>query len=591
MRLTTLTIKNFKGIDESGVRIIFAPITLLFGPNNAGKSTVIQALHLAREVLCNNNPDPDRVEGGGESINLGGFKEFAHKHDLHRTVSIGLEIDLEGKDLPSFVRHEAMKWQEVQEFFEEYGHAKHEGEKCPYWEKLEALSQLGLSGTSWGTAQEALNRVSSIGVEIGLSWGMATKRPFVSSYIVTMDGIELGAISCKENGPQLFEGIEFSHFLSPQEKDQCRQYIKVHLQSGQDDDEALENDVILPEVVELLSGIIDFDATWETLTPGSTCSDYCQAEPDIINPELKGSALPLWDSPLDVSEITASKICESFISSLLVGPGLLLRELLQKQLLYIGPLRAIPSRNFLPAKTVVHDRWANGLAAWDVLATATDEQLEEVNRRLNSHDFLTTDYNIVRKRILPLDAYGPLALALRQSLLEDFDENSLPLLRTFLEQSPEIRVALRNDNAGVEVEPHDMGTGISQIIPIVVATAFPKRDAVIAIEQPELHIHPAWQTALGDIFIQAVHKENPPAFLLETHSEHLLLRLLRRIRNTHKGAATEFTRLSHSDLAVHWIGTYEGRTEIYRLGLDEDGSFNTPWPEGFFDERGEELFG
>ena len=96
---------------------------------------------------------------------------------------------------------------------------------------------------------------------------------------------------------------------------------------------------------------------------------------------------------------------------------------------------------------------------------------------------------------------------------------------------------------------------------------------------------------MGDIFIQAIAKENPPIFLLETHSEHLLLRLLRRIRNTHKGTAAESTRLAHTDIAVHWIGTYEGRTEIYRLGLDEDGSFNTPWPEGFFDERGEELFG
>lgn len=591
MRLTALTLKNFKGIDERGVRIDFAPITLLFGPNNAGKSTVIQALHLAREVLYNNNFDPDRVEGGGESINLGGFKEFVHKHDLHRTVSIGLEIDLEGRDLPPFVRLEAMKWQELQELFDEYGHVKHKDEKCPYWEKLEALSQSGLSGTSWGFAQEALNRVSSIRVELGLSWGMATKRPFVSNYTIAIDGIALGGISCKESGPQLFEGIEFSRLLSSQEKDQCRQYIKVNFQSDENNDEAGDGNVELPGLVELLSGIINFDATWETLAPGSTCSDYCQAEPEIINPELKGSALPLWDSPLDVSEITASKVCESFLSSLLVGPGLLLRELLQKQLLYIGPLRAIPPRNFSPVKTVVHDRWANGMATWDMLATATNDQLKAVNHRLNSPDFLTTGYTVARKRSLPLDADGPLALALRRSLLEDFDENSLPLLRAFLEQSPEIRILLHNENTGVEVEPQDMGVGISQIIPTVVAAVFPKRDAIIAIEQPELHIHPAWQTALGDIFIQAVHKENPPVFLLETHSEHLLLRLLRRIRNTYKGIASEGISLSHTDLAVHWIGTYDGRTEIYRLGLDEDGSFNTPWPEGFFDERGEELFG
>jgi Uncharacterized conserved protein len=54
MRITSLTIKNFKGIDEQGVRIALAPITLLFGPNNAGKSTVMQALYLTREAFCRN---------------------------------------------------------------------------------------------------------------------------------------------------------------------------------------------------------------------------------------------------------------------------------------------------------------------------------------------------------------------------------------------------------------------------------------------------------------------------------------------------------------------------------------------------------
>ena len=50
MILKALTLENFKGIREP-VRIEFAPLTLLFGPNNAGKSTIVQALMYAREVL------------------------------------------------------------------------------------------------------------------------------------------------------------------------------------------------------------------------------------------------------------------------------------------------------------------------------------------------------------------------------------------------------------------------------------------------------------------------------------------------------------------------------------------------------------
>ncbi len=80
-------------------------------------------------------------------------------------------------------------------------------------------------------------------------------------------------------------------------------------------------------------------------------------------------------------------------------------------------------------------------------------------------------------------------------------------------------------------------------------------------------------------------------FLLETHSEHLLLRLLRRIRHTNEGIAPQTQRLTSEKLAIFWVGQIDGRTEVIRLELDEDGTFTTPWPEGFFDERGEELFG
>jgi len=70
MILKALTLENFKGIREP-VRIEFAPLTLLFGPNNAGKSTIIQALMYAREVLERNksgNPRGGRRQAGSARL-------------------------------------------------------------------------------------------------------------------------------------------------------------------------------------------------------------------------------------------------------------------------------------------------------------------------------------------------------------------------------------------------------------------------------------------------------------------------------------------------------------------------------------------
>ena len=98
MILKALTLENFKGIREP-VRIEFAPLTMLFGPNNAGKSTVIQALIYAREILERGNSDPRRTEMGGDVLDLGGFANLVHGHDRRRTIRMRFEIDVQGQEL------------------------------------------------------------------------------------------------------------------------------------------------------------------------------------------------------------------------------------------------------------------------------------------------------------------------------------------------------------------------------------------------------------------------------------------------------------------------------------------------------------
>ena len=96
--ITKITIENFKGI-SSPVSIELKPITLLFGSNSAGKSTIFHALLYAYEVFVNRNFSPDRTTLGGDSIDLGGFETFVHQHELDRSIRLAFELNMSSVQL------------------------------------------------------------------------------------------------------------------------------------------------------------------------------------------------------------------------------------------------------------------------------------------------------------------------------------------------------------------------------------------------------------------------------------------------------------------------------------------------------------
>ena len=124
----------------------------------------------------------------------------------------------------------------------------------------------------------------------------------------------------------------------------------------------------------------------------------------------------------------------------------------------------------------------------------------------------------------------------------------------------------------------DVGYGISQLLPIVVQVALPNFQTII-IEQPELHIHPALQARLGKLFADAI-KHDGKKFVVETHSEHLILRLLRLVRQD---------RLSAQNLCLLSIQKTTLGSRESRIRVNEDGDFIDAWPEGFFPDRLREL--
>jgi hypothetical protein len=205
-----------------------------------------------------------------------------------------------------------------------------------------------------------------------------------------------------------------------------------------------------------------------------------------------------------------------------------------------------------------------------------------VNRCLSDHLFIDQGYQISYEifEILPSEA--------------DILTNQIPQIRDKIFGGKTysysfLTVCSLNDKLGRGVTFQDVGTGISCVLPVVVAL----NSWSSFVQQPELHLHPALQSAVGDIYIEATKSYERPFHLIETHSEYVLLRCLRRIRETTNGKKLENDLLAFTpeDISVLYFDPQEdGSTKVKRLRVSSQGEFLDRWPRGFFEERGRDLF-
>jgi predicted ATPase len=136
---------------------------------------------------------------------------------------------------------------------------------------------------------------------------------------------------------------------------------------------------------------------------------------------------------------------------------------------------------------------------------------------------------------------------------------------------------VRTTPAATEVLLPDVGFGVSQILPVLANCAMLPEDSTLLLEQPEIHLHPFAQAALADVLIDAIKNRNIQ-IIVESHSEHILRRIQRRI-------AREV--LSAEDTALYFCSFENGASAIEELEVDAYGNIKN-WPRHFFgDEMGE----
>lgn len=230
-------------------------------------------------------------------------------------------------------------------------------------------------------------------------------------------------------------------------------------------------------------------------------------------------------------------------------------EKLFQRLFYLGPLRENPKRQYKWNGSEPGDMGQRGEQAIDAILIS-----ESRGNRISPG---------FRKRQMLLGEY--VALKLKElGLIYSFEIRQI-------EGSSFYQVWVKRNESSSEVLITDVGFGVSQILPVITLCFYAPKGSIILIEQPEIHLHPSVQAGLADIFIDAI-KNRGVQIILESHSEHLLRRLQRRLAEE---------RIGPSDLNLYFCESVRGRSEIRPLELDEFGTIKN-WPKDFFgDEMGE----
>ena len=254
-------------------------------------------------------------------------------------------------------------------------------------------------------------------------------------------------------------------------------------------------------------------------------------------------------------EATAHYQNTAFLSDLVLE-----LERMLKSVYYVGPLREYPKRLYLWSGETPDHVGIKGDRAVEAILAAGDR---------------TFNWK-AKQRTKPLAEL--VAERLRSMrLIHDFQVKQLGAHRK------EYEVLVRTGPKLAEVKLTDVGFGVSQVLPVIVEALYVPRRSIVIFEQPEIHLHPRVQADLADLFVDAIRaRENgiprECQFIVESHSEHFLRRLQRRIAEE---------ELSADDAALYFVHTDGTSARIEALKVDLFGNILN-WPDGFFgDEMGD----
>ncbi|MCK9229487.1 MAG: DUF3696 domain-containing protein [Syntrophales bacterium] len=542
--LTVLRIGNFKAFAETQ-RIPVRPLTLIYGANSSGKSSVLHSLILARHAQETGDLDVHRTNVGGESVDLGGFRQYVHRREANRRVGWAMDLDTS-----SFKDRLAEIFAPVKQ--------------------VTMILNLGISLDDQDRP-------------------LPESVPEIHTYELLADGQSLLRMSRRRDGKLQLDRLDHEHPV-------FQEVIKAMVMLS------TTTETIHPKDFESLDKAIA-ELVPEVVAKSTQFLPDGLAESNVFSP---GGQARLFTISKAHRKEELSAAVRSFlprkIDEILRGVGQVVAGELSR-LRYLGPLRSYPPRHLAFSQHHDPNWYAGGGYAWDVIRRDASVR-KLVNEWLSAPDRLQTPYELRIRHLLTIDDldadYTKVIETLEQRFASDepYDWDLFGEIYSALEKIKQNEARLTEVHelnlvdmrSNTVVSHRDVGIGVSQVLPVLV-TSYASKHQIVAIEQPEIHLHPALQADLGDVFIQSALGPGRNRFLIETHSEHLLLRVMRRMRETSNDELSEgVPPITPKDVCVLFVQPKGTSSAVRHLELDEEGQLLDAWPGGFFEEGYRERF-
>ncbi|NWK75834.1 AAA family ATPase [Acinetobacter sp. SwsAc6] len=466
--LKKIGIENFKAFAHLQ-ELNLAPITLIYGANSSGKSSIIHSLMVLKQSILFST-----LKGGVYSdkrvLDVGNYSTMVYSHESNRDISFHLKF------------------------------ADRNSNKYEYVDKLSA-------NFIYSLYDKNINKKSS------------DQQGF--SYLKKIDFEDY-------NRRKNFGYSLINKFIL----DNTRNTRSYDLHVSPNHRISLDDEELTDEIIDIIMAAFSFNSEDEIAIPkGITFENHA----DVFKKLKEKNAEDKW---FDVMHFLGEKLSShsNFVK----------KEL--KKISYLGPLRSNPKRYY---------------------SIDTEFEVTVGKEGENIAYFLKRDKEVLTRKIN--DWFDLFDIPYKFTPKPIGERNTEPLIQIQLEDK-------RND---VSVSPLDVGFGIGQILPILVE-GIVREDSVICVEQPEIHLHPKLQAELAEFFVETSTSNQ---WIIETHSEALLLRIQKLMRNKKK---INGKTLKPEDISILYVlpsKNKEDGAQVVQIRLDEDGDFIDFWPEGFFEER------
>ena len=585
--ITTWALRNFQSIRGTAT-LDLKPLTIFSGPNSSGKSAVIKSLLMAAQTLSSSAWEVPLVLNG-KYTKLGDFEHILHHGSDPPEMDLGfvikgqegevevktrIEKDSESSSLV-WVKYSIVDWktesfelnlcsevelfkraelfeptvqyvrtrpivkEEKESFRYEITKPKNIGSNVHYENAVSASLSHFLPG-------RALIRVDSSIRRLIEEINQATEA------ILSIVDIDMPSIYV--NWERELSG-EFAYFFSTKVYDKNREYKNEYYKKAL---ELLLNHWGNPETIDSLT---------KSLDQKYKSNDMSEGDIRDLARRMKGQLSDLPNFKKELCEQSSSLKVELETREFPSPYNQIIqqiRRVFERQIFYLGPLRDDPRTIYaIPSQPNQRDVGLKG----EYTVAMLDEHKElSVHYPIPPDEEFKGKYSFANGRLV--DAVQKWLE--RMGLAEQFYTEMISKVG--------YQLSVRPRGVKKDLDLMSLGVGVSQVLPTIVMALLAPKDSVLIFEQPEVHLHPKVQSVLGDFFLGIVGCGKQ--CIVETHSEHLINRIRRRIAES-----SDETILQR--LGIYFVELKDGVSQFRAVETNEYGAI-LDWPADFFDEAEKE---